>query len=201
MAATNPLGDIELTDPQSMRALAHPVRLAIMSRLQRFGPATASELSPHVGATPSVTSWHMRHLAGFGLVRDAAPGEDRRTRRWEAAGRGYRFAVPPGDENSEGVAAARLLSQLVFAQNASVPQEWSADVEPQLTGPWRQVAGVSNTRVVVSAEEAEAINDSVEAILAPFVVREPGDRPDGARGVRVLRYLLPEAEDDPTEPA
>lgn len=199
MAATNPLGDIELTDAQSMRALAHPVRLAILSRLQRFGPATASELSPHVGATPSVTSWHMRHLAGFGLVRDAAPGEDRRARRWEAAGRGFRFAVPPGDEDSEGVAAARALSQLMFAQHALVPQEWSAEVEPRLTGPWRHVAGVSNTRVVVSADEAEAINDAIEAILAPFVVRAPGDRPHGARGVRVLRYLLPDVEDDTTE--
>ena len=201
MAATNPLGDIELTDPQQMRALAHPVRLAIMSRLQRFGPATATELSPQVGATPSVTSWHLRHLAGFGLVRDAARGDDRRARRWEAAGRGYRFAVPPGDEDSEGVAAARVLSQLVFAQNALVPREWAADVEPRLTGPWRQVAGVSNTRVVVSATEAEAINDAIEAMLAPFVVREPGDRPHGARGVRVLRYLLPDAEDDTAGPA
>ncbi len=157
MSTANPFGDVELTDAQSMRALAHPVRLAIMSRLQRFGPATATELSPHVGATPSVTSWHLRHLAGFGLVRDAAAGEDRRSRRWEAVGRGYRFAVPPGDENSEAVAAARLLSQLVFAQSASVPQKWSADVEPRLTGPWRQVAGVFNTRVVVTADEAEAI--------------------------------------------
>lgn len=199
--ATNPFGDIELSDPQSMRALAHPVRLAILSRLQRYGSATASELAPHVGATPSVTSWHMRHLAGYGLVRDAAPGDDKRARRWEAAGRGYRFAVPAGDENSEGVAAARVLSQLVFAQNASVPQEWSTDVEPGLAGPWRQVAGVSNTRVVVTAEEAEAINDAIEVLLAPFVVRAPGDRPDGARGARMLRYLLPEAADDTVEPA
>jgi DNA-binding transcriptional ArsR family regulator len=194
MTPANPFGDIELTDPQSMRALAHPVRLAIMSRLQRFGPATASELSPQVGATPSVTSWHLRHLAGFGLVRDAAPGTDRRERRWEAAGRGYRFAVPPGDENSEDVTAARLLSQLIFAQNAVVPQEWSANVEPTLTGPWRQVAGVSNTRVVVTAEEAEVINEAIEALLAPFVVREPADRPHGSRGVRMLRYLLPDAD-------
>jgi DNA-binding transcriptional ArsR family regulator len=190
MAAANPFGDIELTDPQSMRALAHPVRLAIMSRLQRFGPATASELSPYVGATPSVTSWHMRHLAGFGLVR-----------RWEAAGRGYRFAVPPGDVESEGVAAARFLSQLIFAQNALVPQEWSAEVEPTLTGRWRHVAGVSNTRVVVTVDEAEAINDAIDALLARFVVREPADRPHGARGVRVLRYLLPDADDESAEPA
>lgn len=148
-----------------------------------------------------MTSWHMRHLAGYGLVRDAAPGDDKRVRRWEAAGRGYRFAVPAGDENPEGVAAARVLSRLVFAQNMSVPREWSEDVEPGLTGAWRQVAGVSNTRVVVTVEEAEAINDAIEVLLAPFVVRESGDRPDDARGVRMLRYLLPEAVDDTVGPA
>ena len=54
-----------------MRALTHPVRLAILSRLQRHGPATATELSEHVDASPSVTSWHLRHLAAFGLVRDS----------------------------------------------------------------------------------------------------------------------------------
>ena len=59
--------------------------LAILERLRREGPATATQLSPPVGATPSVTSWHLRHLAGFGLVRDAAEGgSDRRERRWEA---------------------------------------------------------------------------------------------------------------------
>src|SRR5436305_8446956 len=92
MTSGNRYGDLEITDPKAMRALAHPVRLALLERLQRHGPATASELSPHVGATPSVTSWHLRHLAGFGLVRDAEqPGPDRRQRRWQAAAHGFRF--------------------------------------------------------------------------------------------------------------
>ncbi|RLQ11359.1 ArsR family transcriptional regulator, partial [Micromonospora sp. BL1] len=78
----NPYGDLELTEPTAMRALSHPVRLAILSRLQRHGAATATELSEHVGASPSVTSWHLRHLAGFGLVRDSAVGGDARKRYW-----------------------------------------------------------------------------------------------------------------------
>ena len=74
----NPYGDIELT-PRSIRALAHPVRLAILSRLQGSGPSTATALAPLVGATPSVTSWHLRHLAEHGLVQDAAVEGDGRT--------------------------------------------------------------------------------------------------------------------------
>ena len=68
----NPYGDIEL-DARGMRALAHPVRVKVLSELQRHGPSTATLLSPTVGASPSVTSWHLRHLAEHGLVRDA-PG-------------------------------------------------------------------------------------------------------------------------------
>ena len=106
MVQGNRLGDIEITDPKAMRALAHPVRLALLERLQRYGPATATQLSPHVGATPSVTSWHLRHLAGFGLVRDAEVGGDRRERRWEAVARGFRVEVPEG---GEGQSAAEYL--------------------------------------------------------------------------------------------
>ena len=86
----NPYGDIEL-DAQGMRALAHPVRLAILERLQRHGPSTATALAPEVGASPSVTSWHLRHLARHALVRDSDHPGTGRERWWEASARGFRF--------------------------------------------------------------------------------------------------------------
>src|SRR3954447_21785425 len=98
-AMANPYGDVELT-PRGMRALAHPVRLAILTQLQRHGPSTATALAPIVGATPSVTSWHPRPLAEHGLVRDADGERDGRQRWWEAAARGVRLA-PPADGDAE----------------------------------------------------------------------------------------------------
>ena len=46
----NPYGDVEL-DARGMRALAHPVRVRLLSELQRHGPSTATLLSPTVGAS------------------------------------------------------------------------------------------------------------------------------------------------------
>src|SRR6478609_3751896 len=86
----NPYGDTEL-DARGMRALAHPVRVKVLSELQRHGPSTATLLSPAVGASPSVTSWHLRHLAQHGLVRDAPGRGSGRERWWEAASRGFRL--------------------------------------------------------------------------------------------------------------
>jgi DNA-binding transcriptional ArsR family regulator len=192
----NAYGDVELT-PRSIRALAHPTRLAILSRLQQHGPSTATALAPEVGATPSVTSWHLRHLAEHGLVRDAPVASDGRQRWWEAVGRGFRF-TPAGD--GTGRDAAMLLSRVMFDQARDVPDRWAAEAEPLLEDDWRASAGLSNTLVVVTAEELAQVGAAIEEVLAPYVLRksQPGVVP-GARPVRLLRYTLPEAETTDTQ--
>jgi len=187
---SNPYDDVELT-PRGMRALAHPTRLAILSRLQKDGPSTATALAPEVGATPSVTSWHLRHLAEHGLVRDAEVESDRRQRWWEAVGRGFRF-TPPADE--AGRDAATLLSRVLFEQAQDLPARWVRETEPLLEDGWRRSAGLSNTTVVVTADELDTIEAAIEQVLAPYVLRSKGSAPEpGARPVRMLRYVLPEA--------
>lgn len=199
MDSSNRMGDVEVTDPQAMRALAHPVRLAILDHLNRDGPATATELAPDVGATPSVTSWHLRHLANFGLVRDSEPGPDRRQRRWEAVARGFRFEAPQDPADEEGRSAARELSRQMFLRYADVPGRWAAEVEPGLDPEWRGAVGLADTRVTVSTDELAAIQDEMERVLAPYVTRDAADRPAGSRGVRLLRYVLPEGDGEQGE--
>lgn len=187
---SNPYGDVELT-PKSMRALAHPVRLAILSRLQGHGPSTATTLAPLVGATPSVTSWHLRHLAEHGLVRDAEIESDGRQRWWEAVGSGIRFTPTAEDSGSD---AASLLARVMFDQAANLPGEWARDAEPLLEPQWRRSAGLSNTTFVATSDEVEEIEAAIENVLAPYVLRKGDQAPaEGQRRVRMLRYVLPSA--------
>lgn len=188
---SNPYGDVELS-PRSMRALAHPVRLAILSRLQGHGPSTATALAPLVGATPSVTSWHLRHLAEHGLVRDADVESDRRQRWWEAVGSGFRFT--PGDDDPADAASA--LSRVMFEQSAPLPGAWARDTEPLLEPEWRRSAGLSNTTILATADELADVEAAIEAVLAPFVLRKGEAAPaEGERRVRILRYVLPAGPD------
>ncbi|MEV4122357.1 helix-turn-helix domain-containing protein [Micromonospora sp. NPDC049645] len=194
MSLKNPYGDFEITEPQALRALAHPVRLAILDRLQRHGPATATGLSPHVGATPSVVSWHLRHLATFGLVIDAEGTTSKRERWWQAASRGFRFTLP---DDAEGQAAGRQLRGEMFARVAEAPQQWLLRDEPRLDARWRGVAGVADTRFVATPEELRQLEAAIEELIAPYVRRKDDDAaPADAQVVRMLRYLLPEPGDD-----
>jgi DNA-binding transcriptional ArsR family regulator len=194
MPLKNRYGDFEITDPQALRALAHPVRLAILDRLQRDGPATATQLAPHVGATPSVVSWHLRHLASFGFVKDWDGTTSKRERWWQASARGFRFNLP---DDAEGQSAARQLQGEMFARYSELPQRWLLEDEPGLTTRWRRLAGLANTRLVVTAEELRLIEDAIQKLLAPYVRRKEEQPPPRARGVRFLQYILPEPADSP----
>jgi DNA-binding transcriptional ArsR family regulator len=184
MPRINELGDLEITDPRAMRALAHPVRLAILERLQRHGPATATQLSSDVGTTPSVAGRHLRKLATFGLVTQADRG-------WQAVGTGIRFEP---SEDAESQAAYRALSNEIFLRADELPRRWMAKGEPRLAPEWRKVSGLANARMKMTPDEVEALDAQMEELLVPYVTRAPSEVPEGARGVRLLRYVMPEAD-------
>jgi DNA-binding transcriptional ArsR family regulator len=179
-----------------MRALAHPVRLAILQRLQLHGADTATGLSAHVAATPSVVSWHLRHLAEHGLVRDSPEHAKGRKRWWEASSRGFRFA---GLDETTAI-AARALERVIEQVEGDLPAQWRHEVEPLLEPAWRAESGRANTRIVATLEELAELNSSIQELLAPFVLRKDlsaSEWPDSARGVRLLIHSLPDAAPGP----
>lgn len=211
----NPYGDVEL-DARGMRALAHPVRLALLTRLQQDGPSTATRLAAVVGASPSVTSWHLRHLAEHGLVRDATEAETQREhgreRWWAAVSRGFRFAGGADARTASGTdsgaqakvdgglddwQAATALTRVIEAVEGDLVQTWREEAEPRLEPRWRRLSGRSSTRILATADELAALDAAWEELLAPYVLRKDApaaELPAGARGVRILRHTMPEAQ-------
>jgi hypothetical protein len=84
----------------------------------------------------------------------------------------------------------------MFRQYGDLPHQWITEVEPHLDPDWRRLGGLANTRVVLSPAELEAVEKAIEQVLAPYVTRNPADRPTDGRGVRLMRYTLPEASTD-----
>jgi DNA-binding transcriptional ArsR family regulator len=87
-----------ITDPQVMRALAHPARIGIIEHLSSTGEGvTATQMAGLVGLSPSATSYHLRELARYGLVEQAPNRGDGRERVWPSTAAGWNLS---GDDDS-----------------------------------------------------------------------------------------------------
>ncbi len=70
-------GRLELTDPKAIRALAHPVRWALLDALGQAGTLTATQASEMLGESPANCAFHLRTLAKYGFVEEAGGGRGR----------------------------------------------------------------------------------------------------------------------------
>jgi len=81
-------GEVRITDPRAIRALAHPARLTIIDALYADeAQLTATQCAALTGLTASAASYHLRALERWGLVIRGATSADGRERPWKAAGR------------------------------------------------------------------------------------------------------------------
>jgi len=98
----------ELTDPRAMRAITHPVRLALIEALSLEGPLTATRAAEVIGESPTTCSFHFRQLAKYGFVEQASTGPGR-MRSWRLTRVGMRFTDLHDDPETQ--IAARALSR------------------------------------------------------------------------------------------
>jgi DNA-binding transcriptional ArsR family regulator len=182
-ARLNAVGDLVLTNPNELRALADPQRLTLFDLVRREGPATSSSLAQRVDRDAAWVDENLAVLEELGLVEK--DGEA----RWSAVVRGIYFEIP---DDPEGQAAARALSGVMIAKYAELPAEWVRDREPQLEVDWARAAGLFNARVDLAPAELQAVQEGLERLLEPFTTRSPAEMPSAAAPVRILAFFMPE---------
>ena len=75
---------MSITDPTVMRALAHPVRMALIELFGVHATLTATQASEALGESPANCAFHLRTLAKYGFIEEAGGGRGRE-RPWKAS--------------------------------------------------------------------------------------------------------------------
>lgn len=181
----------ELTEPRAMRALTHPVRLALLEALALEGPLTATGAAEVIGESPTTCSFHFRQLAKYGFVEQAETGPGR-MRSWRLTRVGMRFTDVHEDPETQiaARALARTLRERSFARlQAFFEQRSSYPVR------WQEVTGSSDFTLHVTPDELRALDDEITAILHRYRDRiaDPGLRPPDSLPIEVLLFAYPVA--------
>lgn len=167
-----------------MRAVAHPIRLALIEAITLRGPLTATEAGEIIGETPTTCSFHLRQLAKYGFIEEAGGGVGR-ARPWRATQIGFSIAPERGDVAGR-VAADALASvalerqvarhQAARGEESSLPEQWQDSVSQNETVWW------------VTHEELDGIHDEIRGLVERYVDRlaDPSSRPAGALPVEFV---------------
>ena len=90
-----------------MRAMAHPVRVALLEAMEQSDTKTltATQASELLGESPANCAFHLRTLAKYGFCEEAGGGRGRE-RPWRLAYRGMEIVPPWTDAESRLAAEA-----------------------------------------------------------------------------------------------
>jgi DNA-binding transcriptional ArsR family regulator len=180
---------LQIRDPQVMRALAHPARMAIIDALATGQTGTATQFAQVVGLSPSATSYHLRALAKYGLVEEAPSRGDGRERVWRRRAGGLEFDAQQSD-SPEVWEAGRILVDAVLARDDAQARQWAESADSD-DPAWHRASRITKTHVVITAEELDRINEAVEELLKPYTVMRRTEPPEDARPVVVNYRAFP----------
>jgi DNA-binding transcriptional ArsR family regulator len=186
-------GQVVLSDPAAIKALAHPARLAVLDQLAPDAQLTATELAAGAGLSPSAMSYHLRALAKWGIVVEAE-GTDGRERRWKLHPGG--FMISPAHPAASAAAESTVVSNLLERQRRAVAQ-WFAQQVDEGDG-WRDAALVTSSHIWLTLEELEALNQAVADRITELRGRTSESRPAGARRIMLSYLAVPQGPSTPS---
>jgi hypothetical protein len=187
---------VRLTDATAMRALAHPVRMALLELFSVRETLTATQASDALGESPANCAFHLRTLAKYGFVREAGGGRGRE-RPWALASRNMTLVTNQPDPAS--ALAARELGRLWLERWIDRARR-AYSTQDALPG-WNEATGWSDTTVFLTPDEATRLRGEVRRLLGPYEGRlaDPSLRPPGALPVEwtVFAAAFPELAGPP----
>ncbi|MBP2061726.1 ArsR/SmtB family transcription factor [Streptomyces iranensis] len=188
--------EVRVLDPRSLRGLAHPLRMRLLSALREYGPATASQLADRLGESSGATSYHLRQLATYGFVEDDPERGKGRERWWKAVHRRTRWGIPKFLAHPDP-AVRGAVNTVLHEMATQHMQEMSTSLGTLHDWPeeWRAAWEISDFRMRLTPELAREMRDKVQELIESYREKEADRDTEGSAPYRVHLHAFPRDED------
>ncbi|MDA2807416.1 ArsR/SmtB family transcription factor [Nocardiopsis suaedae] len=179
-----PAPPLRQVDAETLRGLAHPLRMRLMEELAIGGPSTATLLAARLGENSGSTSYHLRVLSRHGFVEDdpdRAPGGRERWWRRVPGGyslRGFAHRRDPATREAAGV----VLDALDQGRSDRRARWWSfAEENPAEVVPWVEATADADYVLQLTRAEAAELTAELTAVMERWRGRTEGEDPGRVR--------------------
>ncbi|HEY2792518.1 MAG TPA: ArsR family transcriptional regulator, partial [Micromonosporaceae bacterium] len=153
---------------ESLKAIAHPLRVRLLSLLREEGPSTATRLAETVGESSGVTSYHLRQLEKAGFVAEDETLGSGRDRWWRAVVVDMSLDAPAIRADFDN---AQTYMRAVAVQDTERIDRWLNNMGT--TPPeWDRSATLSTFRLRLTAAQAAELITQFDRLVAAL----PADR-------------------------
>ena len=185
--------ELRSTDPATMRALAHPLRIEIMEIMGDMQEATASELAARLNQSVANCSFHLRILAAGGFIERAEPRGREKPWRLVHESRDLR----PAEDDPDSVQESAHLAGLYVQREAARVLRFLREGPSYMSEPtWLGAVTVNTSTFWATPQEMTQLAEDLNSLVDRFEGRkDPANRPDGARKGRLFATVNPDLDD------
>ncbi|MEV4841484.1 helix-turn-helix domain-containing protein [Nonomuraea sp. NPDC049486] len=184
-----------ITDLDTLKAMAHPLRLKLYRALFQARVATASQLADQVDEAVSLVSYHLRKLAAHGVIEEAEPqSSDGRERWWQLVMRHYSVQDKDFRDAPERAAAYTAFTRTAFHDHVELYERY-LDEQSAWSPDWRAAAFSSQSLPRLTAAELTGLNQELLEVVRRWqrhseAAIEAGDT-EGRENVNLHLYGFP----------
>lgn len=182
-------------DASALRALAHPVRMAVFDILSQYGPQTATSLGRRLDESSGAMSYHLRMLARHGLIVEL-PERGNARERWWGRPRG---AISLGSKEVRSTPAGRAASEIVTTEFYQRRHQQLLRFLREFSGTDGETTALLSTSTVhLTPVQFEDFVDEMTAVIDRWVNTYRGQEGDDVAPytVRTDMFPLPVLTDD-----
>ena len=186
--------DDRTLDLESLKALAHPLRVRIVDAMAVHGQFTASGLAERLGESSGSMSYHLRQLEKHGFVREVEGKGTARERWWERTPGGLTLRAdrlekgPAADEAStlvmrqwEHAKSSRLIA---FTEKAS-----------QMSPEWMDASTLMTANLKATHAQLNELVEAFSEHILPLIDRLRAEPSAEARPVQIHFNAFPVLDD------
>jgi predicted transcriptional regulator len=179
---------LDVTDPKAMRALAHPVRLALLDLFTVNQTLTATQAGELLGESPANAAFHLRTLARYGFVEETGGGRGRQ-RPWRMVSQ--RVYLKWEQESPQAAVAAAALRRS-WSEHLFQRAQRALDVSRPMPKGWEEARQATQDLTHLTAGELRELGNEVLALMSRYSGRnDPANRPEGTEPVELLFFGYP----------
>lgn len=178
-------------DLESLKALAHPLRVRILDTLSIYGSFTASGLGERLGESSGATSYHLRQLAKQGFVREVEDKGVGRERWWERTPGLNSFGNDEASRSPAGREASKLIVREMATSRERTVTEFLERGFDELPREWVESSVVGLINVVATAEQLHELSERIMTLLIEFADEHRDKKPAGSRPVQLQFHAFP----------